>query len=60
MSMVMFATLCDRCTKRSEEYTSWPTCKDCGEHICESCDIASERTQDERNETLCFECRAAR
>jgi len=60
MSMVMFATLCDRCKKRSEEYTEWPSCKDCEEHICPDCDIATERTEDERHKTLCVDCRAAR
>lgn len=58
MSMVRFATLCVRCSARSEEYTSWPECRDCQEHICPKCDIESERTGDEWNLTLCVECRA--
>jgi hypothetical protein len=60
MSMVRFATLCDKCGKRSEEYTAWPTCKDCGDDVCTECDIDSERTEDERNATLCPDCRMAR
>jgi hypothetical protein len=58
--MVMFATLCDRCRARSGEYESWPTCKDCGEHICPECDIETERTEDEADKTLCVECRIER
>ena len=54
--MVRFATLCDRCQRRSEEYTAWPTCKECLEHICDRCDVASARTEDEHNETLCRNC----
>lgn len=60
MSMVRFATLCDKCKARSAEYESWPTCKDCGEDVCPNCDIASERTEDERHKTLCLDCREAR
>lgn len=54
--MVRFATLCDRCKARSEEYTEWPSCKECMEHICPKCDVPNERTEDERNETLCKQC----
>ena len=61
MSMTRFATICDRCrAARSGEYESWPTCKDCGGHICQNCDIESERTEDEAHKTLCVECRIER
>jgi hypothetical protein len=33
--MVRFATLCDTCQARSEEYTCWPTCRECDQHVCE-------------------------
>lgn len=56
MSMVRFATLCDKCKWKSEEYTSWPSCKDCLEDICPYCDIPEARTEDERGQTLCKEC----
>lgn len=56
MSVVRFAMLCDKCQRRSEEYSCWPSCRDCGEHTCDACDLASQRTEDERNETLCGEC----
>ena len=32
--MVMFATTCDACGVRSEEYTGWPTCRECQEDFC--------------------------
>lgn len=37
MAMVRFATTCDRCGKRSEEYTAWPGCRECGQDICGDC-----------------------
>lgn len=60
MSMVRFATLCDKCGRRSEEYSAWPSCKDCMEDACPDCDIESERSGDERNHTLCHDCRELR
>ena len=57
--MVRFATLCDKCKRRSEEYTSWPTCAECLDDVCDQCDVPSERTEDERGETLCQGCLSA-
>lgn len=36
MSVVRFASTCDHpgCGVRSEEYTEWPECRDCGNHCC--------------------------
>lgn len=36
MSRVRFAELCDvnACGKRSEEYTSWPVCRECNLDVC--------------------------
>lgn len=56
MSMVRFATLCDRCGARSEEYSAFPTCCDCLLDICPACDRPSDRTEDERNLTWCRHC----
>ncbi len=50
--IVRFATVCV-CGKRSDEYTSWPTCHDCGEYICPNCQKPGTDTEDERNEALC-------
>lgn len=35
--MVRFATTCDRCTARSEEYSAWPSCRECMDDICPDC-----------------------
>ena len=37
MSMVRFATTCDFCGWRSEEYTAWPSCRECLLHCCPRC-----------------------
>jgi len=51
MTMVMFATRCDTpdCGKRSEEYTSWPTCRDCHEHACSDHTVPGSLQQNERD-----------
>ena len=36
-AMVRFATTCDKCGKRSNEYEAWPSCRECGNHICPAC-----------------------
>lgn len=58
MSIVRFATLCDKaeCGKRSEEYTSWPTCRQCQDDVCKECQVPGSDTEDERNEALCKAC----
>lgn len=35
--MVRFATTCDRCQARSDEYTAWPSCRECLDDICPDC-----------------------
>lgn len=37
MTMTRFATLCDHCGARSEEYRAWPTCRECFDDICPAC-----------------------
>jgi len=37
MSIVRFATLCDRCGSRSEEYTAWAICRECSDDVCPNC-----------------------
>jgi hypothetical protein len=41
MSVVKFASLCDHCEKRSEEYTRWPRCLECGAEVCEGCMVTA-------------------
>ena len=60
MSIVRFAMLCDKCGRRSDEYSSHATCKDCDLDICGMCDEEDERTEDEANRTLCHDCKAIR
>jgi hypothetical protein len=61
--MVRFATLCDECEARSEEYTAWPTCRDCQRDICPAC-AAPGSVEDEEHERgvrqtcLCADCAA--
>ena len=37
MSLHRFHTACDRCRQPSEEYSAWPSCRDCGDDICPDC-----------------------
>lgn len=62
MGMVRFATVCDAtgCTARSEEYSAFPTCEDCGEFICLEHMVPWSATEDERNECLCLKCQVDR
>ena len=34
--LIKFGSLCDvdACIARSPEYTEWPRCRDCGNHVC--------------------------
>lgn len=55
--VVRFATVCDHygCIKRSEEYTAFPTCRDCGDQVCPEHEVSGQRN-DETNKTLCVAC----
>ena len=50
---VKFATICV-CGKRSEEYTSWAECVDCGDYICPDCQ-EPDTFDAEANHALCRE-----
>ncbi len=39
MAVVRFATTYDSCGDRSEEYTAWPLCRECGRHFCSVCQV---------------------
>lgn len=54
--MVRFATLCDTCKARSEEYSSWPSCQECQLDVCPKCYVSGSWTEDERHEALCLHC----
>jgi len=56
--LVKFATLCDKCNKRSEEYSPWFVCKECMGDFCDSDNCSSERTNDEgKMRCLCNDCK---
>jgi len=61
MSMVRFATKCDfpGCAARSEEYTHFPHCSECGNDVC-SRHRVEETVDPETNRCLCNECRDER
>lgn len=57
MSMVRFAQLCDRCGKRSEEYSYWYDCRECMEDVCTDC-IVPGTEDDEYGDAMCKKCAA--
>jgi hypothetical protein len=59
MSCVRFATLCDAedCLRRSEEYSSWPTCRECGADVCpQHADPSSLHESDGKETVVCLTC----
>ena len=55
MSLVRFATVCDVCHKRGEEYAAFPWCRECGRDVCADC--RSTDWDDPENGTgICKEC----
>jgi hypothetical protein len=55
MSMVRFATLCDVCEARSEEYTAFPWCRECGDDVCPEHRV-SGTLHPEKNSCYCCGC----
>lgn len=59
MSLVRFASKCDFCGKRSEEYTEWPTCSVCMLHTCPNCMLEDSFVEKESGDTcICLECKS--
>lgn len=70
MAMVKFATTCDceceaiaspgtYCLKRSPEYTSWPSCRECLADICpEHQAHGTLKENDGRETVVCVNCAA--
>lgn len=55
--MVPFAQQCDHCDRRSPEYTTWPTCRLCGDDCCDDCaDEDSVRDEEGRVTCVCVRC----
>lgn len=60
--MVRFASTCDRCQARSDEYTAWPHCTACMDDICYGCAVPGTLTEADLEcpETvLCRACQEA-
>jgi len=66
MAMVRFATTCDydvfqpgmrHCNARSEEYTAWPSCRECQLDVCPAHTAPGTRHEnDGRDTVLCIAC----
>jgi hypothetical protein len=64
MAIVRFASLCDYagCGKRAEEYTAWPTCRECLDDFCPDHYVPGSKTDpdlDAPEKCLCRACAAA-
>jgi hypothetical protein len=55
MSLVRFATICDHCARRSDEYARWPICRDCLADTCPDCMAAGTEDQ-ETGKCYCKGC----
>lgn len=55
MSLVMFASICDFCGTRGEEYSAYPRCRVCDQDVCPDCSVPGA-TDEETGKTLCWEC----
>lgn len=55
---VRFATTCDSCGARSEEYTAWPTCYECHDHVCRVCEVPGSFREGDASpdHSLCQTC----
>lgn len=59
MSLVRFATTCDKCGERSQEYTTWPDCVECGDDLCPKCQVPGslkEGDGERPDKAMCNEC----
>jgi hypothetical protein len=54
--IVKFAELCDTCGRRSEEYTTWLTCRDCGEDVCYMCGHDIIAPDMDKGSAVCPDC----
>lgn len=56
MSMVMFATRCDHCRRRSPEYEAWPVCRACLAHTCPDCTVAGTEHEADLDKPATVRC----
>ncbi len=60
--IVRFANICDEagCTARSDEYTHWPVCRECGGDFCpRHQEPGSVRNTDSEDPVSCLCCKCA-
>jgi hypothetical protein len=60
MSYIRFATTCDHCGERSEEYTAWPECAECLADLCPNCYVPGSLVEgdgERRDRVMCHECK---
>ncbi len=55
--VVRFASICDRCQSRSEEYCAYPVCRECMDDVCPKC-IVTDSLDLESGRCLCKRCEA--
>jgi hypothetical protein len=57
MTRIRFSTICDvdGCEERSEVYSTWPSCTECGEEVC-SKHQEKGTLNEEENECICLRC----
>ena len=55
MGLVRFASICDHCGTRSQEYEAWPTCMECNDDVCPACEVLGQYDE-ESNTTFCKRC----
>lgn len=59
--LTRFADLCDVCGDRSEEYTAWPTCRQCQAAVCRLCTVPGTLWSGEGDgpdTAICLRCTA--
>jgi hypothetical protein len=54
MTYVRFATLCSHCGRRSEEYSAFLSCRECGDDVCPDC--STRYDADPPGSAVCKEC----
>jgi hypothetical protein len=57
--IVRFAELCDKCQRRSAEYSRWAVCRQCADAVCTLCRVPGttiEADLDTPESCLCWEC----
>ena len=56
MATVKFAHTCDCCGDRSEEYSPWLICYECGNDVCPECATDIREPDEDRGSGLCLAC----